>query len=84
MNALDQSIRMMDKRFNDDVNIIYQHREKMKERIGECEAELDKFKVEFEARQQDNRQLLEDVMAVKEKVREEMGERLEEVYRENE
>jgi len=83
MTALDQSIRMLDKRFNDDVNIIYQHREKMKERIAECEAELDKFKVEFEARQQDNRQLLDDVMSAKDKFREELNENRKDIYEEN-
>ena len=47
MGALDQSIRMLDKRLNDDVNIIYQHRDKMKENIKEIEDSLFKFKNEF-------------------------------------
>ncbi len=47
MNSLDQSIRMLDKRFNDDVNILYTHRDKMKENIKEIEDDLNKFKNEF-------------------------------------
>jgi hypothetical protein len=47
MSALDSSIRMLDKRLNDDVNIIYQQREKMKENIKEIEDDLFKFKTEF-------------------------------------
>jgi hypothetical protein len=47
MGALDSSIRMLDKRLNDDVNIIYQHRDKMKENIKEIEDDLLKFKNEF-------------------------------------
>ena len=51
MGGLDQAIRMLDKRLNDDVNIIYQHRDKMKENIKEIEDDLLKFKNEFSTKQ---------------------------------
>ena len=74
MGGLDQSIRMLDKRLNDDVNIIYQHRDKMKDTIKEIEDDLMKMKNEFAEKQQNNVQLLQDVLDVRDKIKTEMAE----------
>ena len=72
---------MLDKRLNDDVNIIYQHREKMKENIKEIEDDLIKFKNESSTKQQSNVQLLQDVLEVRDQVKTDM---IEEIRKMNE
>ena len=72
---------MLDKRLNDDVNIIYQHREKMKENIKEIEDDLLKFKNEFGEKQSSNVQLLQDVLSVREQMK---GDLVEEIRKMNE
>lgn len=39
---------MLDKKINDDINIVYQHKDKLKDRIQSLEEDYDKFKIEFD------------------------------------